>query len=51
MCTLRAVLNAAMSNNWILDNPFDMMRRGELIKSGYEEPVEERYYTENLWVH
>ncbi len=42
MCTLRAMLNVALANNWIPENPFDLMRRGELIMS-YEEPPEERF--------
>ncbi len=50
MCTLRAILNLALANNWIPENPFDLMRRGELIKS-YEEPPEERFAIEELWVH
>jgi len=50
MCTLRAVLNAALANSWIPGNPFDLMRRGELIMS-YEEPPEERFAIEELWVH
>lgn len=51
MCTLRAMLNVALAKNWISENPFDLMRRGELMMSGYEEPPEERFATEELWVH
>jgi hypothetical protein len=50
MCTLRAVLNAALAHGWIPENPFDLMRRGELIKS-YEESPEKRFAIEELWVH
>lgn len=50
MCTLRAILNLALANNWIPENPFDLMRRGELIMS-YKEPPEERFAIEESWVH
>ncbi len=50
MCTLRAILNLALANRWIPENPFDLMRRGELIRS-YEEPPEERFAIEESWVH
>jgi hypothetical protein len=50
MCTLRAILNLALVSKWISENPFDLMRRGELITS-YKEPPEERFETEGLWVH
>lgn len=50
MCTLRAVLNLALANHWIPENPFDLMRRGELIRS-YEEPPEERFAIEESWIH
>jgi len=46
MCTLRAMLNVALAKNWISENPFDLMRKGELIMSGYDEPPEERFATE-----
>jgi hypothetical protein len=46
MCTLRAMLNVALAKNWISENPFDLMRRGELIMSGYLEPPEERLETD-----
>ncbi|HLA11703.1 MAG TPA: hypothetical protein VJ023_14040 [Pyrinomonadaceae bacterium] len=51
MCALRAVLNAVVAKNWIPENSFDLMRRGELIMSGYEKPPEERFAIEELWVH
>jgi hypothetical protein len=50
MCTLRAILNLALVNKWISENPFDLMRRGELITS-YKEPPEERFAIEESWVH
>lgn len=50
MCTLRAILNLALVNKWISENPFDLMRRGELITS-YKEPPEERFAVEESWVH
>ena len=50
MCTLRAILNLALVNKWISENPFDLMRRGELITS-YKEPPEERLAIEESWVH
>ena len=50
MCTLRAILNLALANNWIRQNPFDLMRRGELIMS-FKEPPEERFAIEEAWVH
>lgn len=50
MCTLRAIFNLALANRWIPENPFDLMRRGELIRS-YEEPPEERFAIEESWVH
>ena len=46
MCTLRAMLNVALAKNWISENPFDLMRRGELIMSGYLTPPEERLETD-----
>jgi hypothetical protein len=46
MCTLRAMLNVALAKNWISENPFDLMRRGELIMRGYQEPPEERLETD-----
>ena len=50
MCTLRAILNLALVNKWISENPFDLMRKGELITS-YKEPPEERFAIEESWVH
>ena len=50
MCTLRAILNLALVNKWISENPFDLMRKGELITS-YKEPPEERFAIEQSWVH
>jgi len=50
MCTLRAILNSALVNKWISENPFDLMRRGELIMS-YKEPPEERFAIEESWVN
>ena len=50
MCILRAILNLALANNWIRENPFDLMRRGELIMS-FKEPPEERFAIEESWVH
>lgn len=50
MCTLRAILNLALVNKWISENPFDLMRRGELIMS-FKEPPEERFAIEESWVH
>jgi hypothetical protein len=46
MCTLRAMLNVALAKNWISENPFDLMRKGELIMSGYLVPPEERLETD-----
>ena len=46
ICTLRAMLNVASAKNWISDNPFDLMRKGELIMSGYLVPPEERLETD-----
>lgn len=50
MCTLRAILNLALTNQWIPENPFDLMRRGELI-TRYKEPPEERFAIEELWIN
>ena len=50
MCTLRAILNLALVNKWISENPFDLMRKGELI-TRYKEPPEERFAIEESWVH
>ena len=46
ICTLRAMLNMASAKNWISENPFDLMRKGELIMSGYLVPPEERLETD-----
>lgn len=46
ICTLRAMLNVASAKNWISENPFDLMRKGELIMSGYLVPPEERLETD-----
>jgi hypothetical protein len=45
MLTLCAMLIEALLNGWILDNPFDRVRKGELIMRGNQETAEQRCYS------
>jgi hypothetical protein len=45
MLTLCAMLIEALLNGWILDNPFDRVRKGELIMRGNQETAEQLCYS------
>jgi site-specific recombinase XerD len=47
LSTMRAMLNEALVNDWILTNPFKKVRPGELISIADERRTLRRYLTGN----